>query len=56
MPGVEPEVIHAGSQAPFHPLQLTQVVSQTPFPLLPYTILLLEDHKIKKALTFSIAK
>ena len=56
VPGVEPAVTHAGSQAPFHPSQLFQVVSQAPLPLLPYSIFLLEDHKSKKALAFSLTK
>ena len=56
VPDVEPTVTHTGSQAPFHPLQLTQVAFQAPFSLLLYTIFLLEDHKKKKAIAFSITK
>ena len=54
--GVEPATTHAGSQAPFHLLHLFQVLSQAPLMLLSYAIFLLEDHKIKKALAFSLTK
>ena len=56
VPGVKPAATHAGSEAPFHPLQLFQVAPKTPLPLLPYVIFLLEDHKSKKALAFSLTK
>ena len=53
---IEPAVTHAGSQAPFRPPQLFQVVSQAPLPPLPYSIFVLEDHKSKKVLAFSLTK
>ena len=47
--GFEPAASHAGSQAPFHPPQLPYVVSKAPIILLPYAILILEDHTSNKA-------